>query len=344
MDEVSHVSTEPLVSVVIPAYNAGKTLERAMASVLQEKSVPLELIVVDDGSTDSSPQVIDNAARADKRVRRISRPNGHVAAACNTGIRAARGKYIAFLEADDEWLPGKLERQVHILESWPEIGAVFCNFVNHDEVTNVSELLSDQQKEVLEALPKKRINDHDAIIDGDLRPYLIRSNFILRSSITARREILAALGGCDENLKGDDDWDLWFRMGGELRFAYMEEPFAVRHKRSDSMSRPSPGWYGAVIKSRKKSLDFVATTSELRGLVAPLRLQVCRLHRSLILSHVRRWEWLRAWRALVAGLRYGFDPVSFLLVGLGILGPIPFAARRALIGRLRAQSKGSNKP
>ena len=202
MDEVSDISAEPLVSVVIPAYNAGKTLQRAMASVLQERSVPLELIVVDDGSTDSTPKLIDAVAQTDKRARRITRPNGHVAAAYNTGIRASCGKYVAFLEADDEWLPGKLRQQIDILESWPEVGAVFSNFYNHDEVTNVRQLLSEQQKQVLEALPKKRIGNHDVIIDGDMRPFLIRSNFILCSSITMRRQLLLKLDGCDENLKG----------------------------------------------------------------------------------------------------------------------------------------------
>jgi glycosyltransferase involved in cell wall biosynthesis len=338
MDEVSDISAEPFVSVVIPAYNAEKTLERAMASVLQEKSVPLELIVVDDGSTDSTPQLIDNAARADKRVRRISRPNGHVAAACNTGIRAAQGKYVAFLEADDEWLPGKLRQQLQTFDSCPQIGAVFTNFYNHDEVTNTTELLSEQQKDVLAAMPRKCITDHAVIIDGDLRPSLLKSNFILRSSIMIPRSLLLDLGGSDENLRGDDDWDLWFRMGGKVRFAYLDQPLALRHKRSDSMSRPSPAWYGALIKSKKKSLDFVARTSEFRGLVAPLRLHICRLHRSLILSHVMRWEWLHACKALVAGLEFGFDPLSFLLVGLGVLGPIPFTVRRIVLGRLKSSN------
>lgn len=336
MDEVSDISAEPLVSVVIPAYNAEKTLERAMASILQEKSVPLELIVVDDGSTDSTSQVIAAAAARDNRVRRISRPNGHVAAACNTGIRAARGKYVAFLEADDEWLPGKLQQQMEILEGWPEVGAVFTNFYNHDEVTNVTQLLSEQQREVLATLPRKQITARAVIIDGDLRPYLLKSNFILRSSIMIPRNLLLDLGGSDENLRGDDDWDLWFRLGGKARFAYLEQPLALRHKGSDSMSRPSPNWYAAVIRSRKKTLAFVVRTSELRDLVNPLRTQICRLHRSLILSHVMRWQWLQACKALVAGLEFGFDPLSFLLVGLGVFGPIPFTVRRIVLGRLKS--------
>ena len=334
----SQTSADPLVSVVIPAYNAEKTLERAIVSVLQEKSVPLELIVVDDGSTDSTPRVVDAAAALDNRVRRISRSNGHVAAACNTGTHAARGKYVAFLEADDEWLPGKLPQQLQIFESFPDVGAVFTNFYNHDEVLDTTELLSEQQKNVLALLPRKIIADHAIIIDGDLRPYLLKNNFILRSSIMIPRNLLLDLGGQDENLRGDDDWDLWFRMGGKVKFAYLDQPLALRHKRSDSMSRPSPNWYAALIKSKKKSLDCVAKTSELCDMVAPLRRHLCRLHRSLILSHAKRWEWLRACKAFKASLEFGFDPRSLLLLGLGILGPIPFAMRRVVLGRLKSSN------
>lgn len=330
---------EPLVSVVIPAYNAEKTLERAILSVLQEESIPLELIVVDDGSTDSTAQVVDTAAAHDNRVRRITRPNGHVAAACNTGLHAARGKYVAFLEADDEWLSGKLQQQLQIFESNPQIGAVFTNFHNHDEVAKTTELVSEQQKAILSSLPQKPIPDHAVIIDGDLRPYLIKSNFILRSSIMIPRDLLLELGGQDESLRGDDDWDLWFRMGGMTKFVYLEEPLALRHKGAGSMSRPSPNWYAAVIRSRRKALEFVTRTPGLRNLVQPLRRQICGLHRSLILSLVKRWQWWRACKALVAGLEFGIDLPSFLLVGLGIFGPIPFTARRLVLGFLKPSSR-----
>ena len=338
MDEVSDISAEPLVSVVIPAYNAGKTLQRAMASVLQERSVPLELIVVDDGSTDSTPKLIDAVAQTDKRARRITRPNGHVAAAYNTGIRASCGKYVAFLEADDEWLPGKLRQQIDILESWPEVGAVFSNFYNHDEVTNVRQLLSEQQKQVLEALPKKRIGNHDVIIDGDMRPFLIRSNFILCSSITMRRQLLLKLDGCDENLKGGQDWDLWVRMGAEIQFGYNENPLVVRYKGRDSMSRPTPKWFRALIKAQEKVLSIAQQVPELRPEVSLLKYQLRLAHRSLIVSHVKHWQWWHACKALVAGLEFGFDPLSFLLVGLGVLGPIPFTLRRIVLGRLKSSN------
>ncbi len=253
----------------------------------------MELIVVDDGSTDSTPDVIDRATRLDRRVRRITRPNGHVAAACNTGIAASHGKYVAFLEADDEWLPGKLENQFKFMEAQPSVGLVFCEFYNHDEVTGTCELLSAQQKEVLDALPKNQVAAHAFTIQADLRPFLMKSNFILRSSVMVRRKLITEIGGSDESLRGDDDWDLWFRMGATVQFGYVDLPSAVRHKRADSMSRPTPDWYLAVVRSRTKTLNAVRLNPELKELIGPLRAQLSRLHRSLVLAHVRRWEWWR---------------------------------------------------
>jgi glycosyltransferase involved in cell wall biosynthesis len=271
----------------------------------------------------------------DRRVRRITRTNGHVAAACNTGVAASRGEYVAFLEADDEWLPGKLANQVKFMEAQPSVGLVFCEFYNHDEVLGTCELLSTQQTDVLGALPKDQVAPHAFRIQADLRPFLIKSNFILRSSVIVRRKLIIEIGGSDESLRGDDDWDLWFRMGGIVQFGYLDLPSAMRHKRADSMSRPTPGWCQAVVMSRAKTLNAVRTNPEIQELVAPLESQLCKLHRSLVLAHVRRWEWLAGCKAFGRSLQYGFDSRSLFLLVVGILGPIPFSLRRSVLSVLR---------
>lgn len=331
------MSSAPLVTVVIPAYNAEATLQRAIGSVVQERRVPLELIVVDDGSTDLTPSVVDAVAEVDPRARRITRPNGHVAAACNTGIRAASGKYVAFLEADDEWLAGKLRRQLEILESHPEVGAVFSNFYNHDEVTGSRYIYFEQQRNILQDLPQKRIAESGVIIDGDVRRYLIQSNFVLCSAIVVRRDLLLELGGFDESLKGAQDWDLWFRLGGKTRFAYVEEPLATRHKRSDSMSRPSAKWFRTVIRSREKAFATARGTPELQQALPLLRERLRLLYRALVSSHVTHWEWFSGCSAFIKGAKYGLDPLALLILLAGLLGPAPFAARRFLLRRLSAR-------
>ena len=108
----------PLVSVVIPAYNCERYLGRAIRSVLAQTYPRIECIVVDDGSTDGTAEVIDRFGSA---VRAIRQENGGAAAARNAGIRTATGRYIAFLDADDYWLRNKLELQIHILEKNPDL-------------------------------------------------------------------------------------------------------------------------------------------------------------------------------------------------------------------------------
>jgi len=120
----------PLVSVVIPAYNAGRTLADTVESVLAQTLDDLEILVVDDGSTDATATV---AGGFGGPVRCISKANGGVSSARNTGVEAAQGRYVAFLDADDLWESDKLERQVEILESDPEAGACYTGIRRVDD-------------------------------------------------------------------------------------------------------------------------------------------------------------------------------------------------------------------
>jgi glycosyltransferase involved in cell wall biosynthesis len=118
------------VSVIIPAYNHGRFLAEAAASVLAQTYGDLEVVVVDDGSTDDTPQVL--AAFQDPRLHVIRTRNHGKSAARNRGLDEARGRYIAFLDADDRWRPRKLERQLAVLEQEPDVGLVFCDFLRFD--------------------------------------------------------------------------------------------------------------------------------------------------------------------------------------------------------------------
>ena len=132
-----------------------------------------------------------------------------------------------------------------------------------------------------------------------------------------------------------------------MQFGYIDLPSAVRHKRPDSMSRPTPSWYQAVVKSRTKTLKAVQLKPELKELVTPLIAQLSRLHRSLVVAHVRRWEWFRGCAAFGRSLQYGFDPQTLALLALGVLGPIPFSLRRFVFSFLRKsmqQERFANEP
>lgn len=209
----------PTVSVVIPAYNAAWCVRRAIDSVLTQSWRDLELIVVNDGSTDKTADIL--RAYGD-RVIRIDQDNAGMSAARNTGIGAARGRYIAFLDADDLWLPDKLARQVALLEQQADLA--FCSTCARFEDPDghpAGEWGCPASGRV--SLPQV-LENHAAIAGG-------------ASSVLARSEIVKRLGGFDEALRGAEDTDLWVRLAAEGEFACIAEPLVVVLRRPDSVSR-----------------------------------------------------------------------------------------------------------
>ena len=118
----------PRISVIIPTYNRAHHLKAAVSSVLNQTYTDLELIIVDDGSTDATREVGEQFCHLDNRVRYLYQNNGGPSAARNMGIRAARGDFIAFLDSDDYWMPIKLAEQLAIAEQDARIGVVYCNW------------------------------------------------------------------------------------------------------------------------------------------------------------------------------------------------------------------------
>jgi len=121
----------PRVSVIIPTYNYGRFLAESIGSARRQTVSDIEIIVVDDGSTDETPQVL--AGISEPRLTTVRTPNGGISAARNRGLDMTTGEYIAFLDADDRWAPNKLERQLAIFESEPGLGLVFTNFSRFNE-------------------------------------------------------------------------------------------------------------------------------------------------------------------------------------------------------------------
>jgi glycosyltransferase involved in cell wall biosynthesis len=192
------------VSVIIPAYNAAATLKRAVSSALTQDHPALEIVVVDDGSTDETPAVI---SKLGSRVRALRQLNQGVSAARNAGIRAASGELIAFLDADDEWLPGKTRRQVELFARHPQVGLVYGHALRID-------------REGCECgiLPRDE--------GPDTYPHLFHSNRIPTSTVVVRRDVLERAGGFIETLRVAEDYDLWLRIAADVPFVGLREPVA----------------------------------------------------------------------------------------------------------------------
>ncbi len=200
----------PSVSVVIATYNYGHFLAGALDSALGQTFGDFEVIVVDDGSTDDTSAVVQPYLR-DQRVRYERTNHLGQPGAKNVGIRLARAPLIAFLDADDVWLPAKLERQVPLFQVDQRVGVVYSR-----------RLLIDEEGWELEyAQP--------TLCRGLILPQILLANFVCFSSCVVRRDVFDQLGFFDERLALAIDYDLWLRVAPHYRFDYVDEPL-VRYR------------------------------------------------------------------------------------------------------------------
>lgn len=211
------------VSVVIPAYNAARWLEETLEGALSQTLPADEIIVVDDGSTDSTPEIVRGYG---ERVVLLQQENAGVAAARNNGVRHTSGRLLAFLDADDVWLPRKLEHQVERFEAEPDLGLVY---VGIEEVDGDGRTLG-------------------VVIEG--REGWLGDDFLLARPVTVgggsgamvRRDLFEEVGGFDVRLSTSADWDLYGKIGRRARIGFVPHVLlryrvhdAGMHKNIDAM-------------------------------------------------------------------------------------------------------------
>ena len=206
--------SEPAVSVIIPAFNRANSIRIAVESVLRQSFTDFELLVVDDGSTDGTLKALNDIA--DPRLRCLSNTsNMGASAARNTGIRAARGEWIAFQDSDDEWLPEKLARQmVRLRDAGPETVACYCGMVIVDRPAGATRMN-------LRYWPPASIVDN---IEGNISRAILVHSLVSTQTLVARRSALQAIGGFDEALPALEDWDCAIRLSRLGPFAFVDEP------------------------------------------------------------------------------------------------------------------------
>jgi glycosyltransferase involved in cell wall biosynthesis len=208
---------KPVVSVVIPTYNRVLMLDRAIQSVLNQTLKNIELIVVDDASKDNSWKFLKSNYSDSRMVLIQHDRNLGGAAARNTGIRNARGEYIAFLDSDDEWLPEKLEVQLSCIQSDPTLGAVYCKHV-----------AVDYKGKSYAAASKHYYR-------GWVRDKLVRGWCPVSSSLfLVRKQCFQKVGLFDESLPSYQDYDFWLRLSPQFRFDYVPEILAKFHHHTQS--------------------------------------------------------------------------------------------------------------
>ena len=222
---------EEMVSIIIPTYNREKYIARAVQSILRQTYDRYEIIIVDDGSTDNTPEIIQKLKEKESRIRYIKlEQNQGASHARNVGMQEAKYDYIAFLDSDDEWLPNKLELQMRrMLESSEETGLVFCRMsgITRDGKTRYITPHQDIEKEICE---------------GNIFSRLLRANVIGTPCMLVRRKCLEQVGGFKESLTCLEDWEWVLRIAKNWLIGFVDEILVEVHKLPGSVSMNAAGY------------------------------------------------------------------------------------------------------
>jgi glycosyltransferase involved in cell wall biosynthesis len=215
---------QPLVSVVIATYNMGQYLPQAVDSILQQTWKNLEVIVVDDGSTDNTPEVMLNYS-TDSRINYIRNQNQGQPKAKNCGIKNTKGDFIAFCDADDFWESDKLEIQIPLFAN-PKVGVVYSEVSFIDEHNN--------------AFTKEH---HEIRHSGIVTNQMLIENFVPFGTSVIRRKCIEQNGIFDEEFRMGIDWDLWLRYSLDWEFVYTPEKTYIYRVWAGQMSNNYRGRY-----------------------------------------------------------------------------------------------------
>jgi GT2 family glycosyltransferase len=255
--EAEEPAVPDLVSVVIPTYNRAYIVGKAIHSILRQTYHHIEVVVVDDGSTDETRQVVESFGEP---VRYLYKPNGGVTAARNFGLRHVRGEFVGLLDSDDQWLPWKVEAQVRLLRAFPDLGMVWTDMAAVDDAGKVTApafirtYYTNHRRSPIERVMASATPLDSAWPDapaevagrpfykGDIFPQMLLGNLVHTSTVLLRRDRLRRVGSFDESLlKSGEDYEFHLHTCYHGPVGFLDAPaITYRFGSADQLTGPTP--------------------------------------------------------------------------------------------------------
>lgn len=301
-----------MVSAIIPTYNRRELVVHAVGTVLAQTMPVAEIIVVDDGSTDGTEAALREAFG--DRIVYVRQANAGVSAARNRGLALARGRYLALLDSDDEWLPEKTARQVEWLEAHPDFGMVLCDVAR-----------TDADRRPVDRLERRRLTPED----GWVLKWALLEPALAPVSALFRREVFERTGGFDESLRTAEDLDFHLRVARDWKIGVVDAVLATAMRGHDGLSALAQTYedYATVIERAAAAAgDRVSAQDRGRALAAAY------------LRSARGTLYAGRWREALRYARRAWRATDDRALRRQTLALLPLAARRQLarlLGRTR---------
>lgn len=283
------------VSVVIPTYNRAAYIDLALAGVLGQTFRDLEIIVVDDGSVDETAQIV--RAIGDSRISYLTQNHRGVSAALNFGWRAARGEYIARVDSDDEWLPSLLQALVPLLDDDPALGVAYARAQGIDaNGRSLTQLIGTGERFPCHTLKS-----------------LLYGDFICPIAVVIRRAAIERVGGYDESLIGNEDWDLWIRIAQHYGIAYVPQVLARYRYHGQNLTSTASDRMERLMQDRVRVLDKYFAQANVPHESLEIKAVAYRnIYLDWMIRYLERRELANAWRAFRRALSLSPSPVRFI--------------------------------
>jgi glycosyltransferase involved in cell wall biosynthesis len=291
------------VSVIIPTYNYAQFLGETIQSVLDQSYTNFELIVVDDGSTDNTREVVGSLK--DSRIRYIYQKNSGASSARNTGIKASAAEYVTFLDSDDIWLPENLELKVKLLDSRPDISLVCSNALVFNNGTGaiIGRLWHDQNGAHANF-------DAVKVAREPLKEFLYHGFFVIIEATMIRREVFSKIGCFDESLPTYEDWDLIIRILQHFSIEIIDMPLLkIRRHFTNLSGNPENVYQGAVTAINKAICSGSFSGVELKLLKQRLARAYFRYGRCALLDNNKS----KAKEALITSIKHNPWNIKFYI-------------------------------